>query len=315
MAEQIVYGVDNLLMKVGCVAVEEIGLMYGVPKELTKLQETLSTIKDVILDAEEQQQISELGRSRAIESWVRRLKDVVYDADDLFDDLAAEDLRRKTDVRGRFGRRVPSFPCLKELWLDNTSTELCLQLISVSSSLKSLYISEIDDLISLPEGLRHLTSLKSLIIDNCDSLPQGIQYLTVLESLDIINCREVNLSDDDGLQFQGLRSLRHLYLGWIRKWVSLPKGLQHVSTLETLELNRLYDLATLPNWIASLTSLTKLSLEECPKLTSLPEEMRSLNNLHTLKISYCRNLVKRCKKEAGEDWPRISHIPEIIIRE
>ena len=211
--------------------------------------------------------------------------------------------------------QVPSFPCLKELWLDNTSTELCLQLISVSSSLKSLYISEIDDLISLPEGLRHLTSLKSLIIDNCDSLPQGIQYLTVLESLDIINCREVNLSDDDGLQFQGLRSLRHLYLGWIRKWVSLPKGLQHVSTLETLELNRLYDLATLPNWIASLTSLTKLSLEECPKLTSLPEEMRSLNNLHTLKISYCRNLVKRCKKEAGEDWPRISHIPEIIIRE
>lgn len=108
MAEQIVYGVDNLLMKVGCVAVEEIGLMYGVPKELTKLQETLSTIKDVILDAEEQQQISELGRSRAIESWVRRLKDVVYDADDLFDDLAAEDLRRKTDVRGRFGRRIYS---------------------------------------------------------------------------------------------------------------------------------------------------------------------------------------------------------------
>ena len=34
---------------------------------------------------------------------------VVYDADDLFDDFTIEDLRRKTDVQGRFFGQVSDF--------------------------------------------------------------------------------------------------------------------------------------------------------------------------------------------------------------
>ncbi|RVX02816.1 putative disease resistance protein RGA3 [Vitis vinifera] len=105
MAEQIPFGIaENLLMKLGSAVFHEIGLMYGVGGELRKLKEKLSTVGAVLLDAEEKQE-----SSHAVADWVRRLKDVVYDADDLLDDFATEDLRRKTDDRGRFAAQVSDF--------------------------------------------------------------------------------------------------------------------------------------------------------------------------------------------------------------
>lgn len=105
MAEQIPFGIaENLLTKLGSAVFKEIGLMYAVGGELTKLEEKLSTVRAVLLDAEEQQKSSHL-----VADWVRRLKDVVYDADDLLDDFSTEDLRRKTDDRGRFAAQVSDF--------------------------------------------------------------------------------------------------------------------------------------------------------------------------------------------------------------
>ncbi|WKA02388.1 hypothetical protein VitviT2T_020582 [Vitis vinifera] len=145
-------------------------------------------------------------------------------------------------MRDVAAEQAPSYPYLEDLRLDNTTVELCLHLISVSSSLKSVSIRRINDLISLPEGLQHVSTLQTLTIRGCSSL------------------------------------------------------------------------ATLPDWIGRLTSLSELCIEKCPNLTSLPEEMRSLRHLHTLKINGCPYLYERCQKETGEDWPTISHIPEIIIR-
>ena len=91
MAKQIIFGVfEQLVTKVGSSAFEEIQLMYGVKDDLKKFQETLSTIKAVLLDADEEKQ----KKSHAVEDWIRRLRDIVYDADDLLDDLATMDLRR-----------------------------------------------------------------------------------------------------------------------------------------------------------------------------------------------------------------------------
>ncbi|KAJ9685696.1 hypothetical protein PVL29_017651 [Vitis rotundifolia] len=95
MAEQIPYGIaENLLTKLTSTVFHEIGLMYGVRGELRKLENTLSTVR---------------ATSHAVADWVRRLKDVVYDADDLLDDFVTEDLRRKTDDRGRFAKQVSEF--------------------------------------------------------------------------------------------------------------------------------------------------------------------------------------------------------------
>ena len=105
MAEQIPYGIsENLLTKLTSAVFHEIGLMYGVQSELEKLQNKLSTVRAVLLDAEEQQETSHV-----VADWVRKLKDVVYVADDLLDDFVTEDLRRKTDDRGRFAEQVSDF--------------------------------------------------------------------------------------------------------------------------------------------------------------------------------------------------------------
>ena len=58
-------------MKLGSYIFREIGLMYGVQSELGKLQDKLSMIKAVLVDAEEQQK-----RSHAVAIWVQRLMDV-----------------------------------------------------------------------------------------------------------------------------------------------------------------------------------------------------------------------------------------------
>ena len=100
MAEQIPFSImENILMKLGSSAGQAIGLAVGVRKELAKLQETLSSIRDVLLDAEEQQ-----GKGHAVENWVSKLKEVIYDADDLLDDFAAHDLQQ-----GGIARQVGDF--------------------------------------------------------------------------------------------------------------------------------------------------------------------------------------------------------------
>ncbi|XP_034702971.1 putative disease resistance protein RGA4 isoform X3 [Vitis riparia] len=168
--------------------------------------------------------------------------------------------------------QLPSLPCLEELKLGRVREEILWQIILVSSPLKSLHIWGINDLVSLPDDrLQHLTSLKSLQIEDCGglmSLFQGIQHLSALEELGIDNCMQLNLSDkeddDGGLQFQGLRSLRQLFIGRIPKLASLPKRLRHVTTLETLSIIDCSDFTTLPDWIGSLTSLSKLEIIDCP---------------------------------------------------
>ncbi|XP_030945123.1 putative disease resistance protein RGA1 [Quercus lobata] len=74
------------------------------------------------------------------------------------------------------------------------------------------------------------------------------------------------------------------------------------------------ELESLPEeWFKNLTSLESLKIQLCPNLTSLPEGMSHLTSLQSLSIEGCPQLKQRCEKENGEDWDKISHIPNLDI--
>ncbi|XP_077212089.1 putative disease resistance protein RGA4 [Tasmannia lanceolata] len=71
---------------------EEFGLLSSVNQELKKLSRTLMTIQDVLNDAEERQ-----VKEAAVRNWLRDLKDLAYDADDILDELATKARQREVE--------------------------------------------------------------------------------------------------------------------------------------------------------------------------------------------------------------------------
>ncbi|KAB2608223.1 disease resistance protein RGA1 [Pyrus ussuriensis x Pyrus communis] len=101
---------SRLIGRLGSIASEEICLAWSVKADLQKLGRTMSTIRDVLLDAEEKQ-----AHNKELRSWVRQLKDVFLDAEDLLDEFECEALQRQvvrgshttTKVRRFFSRSNP----------------------------------------------------------------------------------------------------------------------------------------------------------------------------------------------------------------
>ncbi|KAJ6370844.1 hypothetical protein OIU77_001365 [Salix suchowensis] len=182
-------------------------------------------------------------------------------------------------------------------------------------ALKSLSILGCDALESLPEeGFRNMTSLETLYILYCrrlNSLPvNGLCGLSSLSSLLIQGCDNL-ASLTEGVRH--LTALKYLLLDTCPKLNSLPESIQHLTSLQSLRICDCKGLASLPNQISYLTSLSALYIQDCPNLVSLPDGLQRLSNLSRLTIGNCPELAKRCKKEKGEDWPKISHIPHIKI--
>ncbi|KAG8650473.1 putative disease resistance protein RGA4 [Manihot esculenta] len=96
--------VGDIITKLGSRALHEIGLWWGLKGELKKLEATVSSIRNVLLDAEEQQKLN-----RQVKGWLERLEEVVYDADDLVDDFATEALRRRVMTGNRMTKEVSLF--------------------------------------------------------------------------------------------------------------------------------------------------------------------------------------------------------------
>ncbi|KAG4123549.1 hypothetical protein ERO13_D11G333200v2 [Gossypium hirsutum] len=82
MAEAIAFDLAvELIAKLSSFTVSQIGLWWNLKDDLDDLKSTVSTVKAVLLDAEERSVTSQL-----VKDWLEKLKDVLYDADDLLDE-------------------------------------------------------------------------------------------------------------------------------------------------------------------------------------------------------------------------------------
>ncbi|KAM3356733.1 hypothetical protein P3S68_023447 [Capsicum galapagoense] len=90
MAEILFNLAAEILKSLGSLATEEVESIYGLRYELKNLSATVSSIQAVLIDAEDQQ-----GSSNLVRDWIKRLKKVFFEADDLLDDVATEVKHRK----------------------------------------------------------------------------------------------------------------------------------------------------------------------------------------------------------------------------
>lgn len=110
----------------------------------------------------------------------------------------------------------------------------------------------------------------------------------------------------------GLASLEELYISEVPNLISLPEGIHSLTSLCILDISKWPNLTSLPKWMGGLACLETLNISECPNLASLPKGMHGLTSLKTLCIEDCPILIKRCNRETGEDWHKISHIPNLL---
>ncbi|XP_048442125.1 putative disease resistance protein RGA4 isoform X2 [Pyrus x bretschneideri] len=141
--------------------------------------------------------------------------------------------------------------------------------------------------------LDHLPSLKSLTMVGL----QKLEYISENESSSSMSDEMMRISFFPSLEELSISKCPVLK-GWWR--AHTHNSDDSSSSTENLSL-------------PSFACLSQLFISDCRNLTSLPEGICGLPCLNTLHISRCPLLSERCKKETGEDWHKIAHIPHIDI--
>uniref|UniRef100_A0A2N9H3G0 Uncharacterized protein n=1 Tax=Fagus sylvatica TaxID=28930 RepID=A0A2N9H3G0_FAGSY len=211
---------------------------------------------------------------------------------------------------------LPSFPCLSYFLKPLQETMAMTMNMSATSSLPSSSSS------SPP-----LSKLKSLALEgiqDVESLPEELlQNLASLEDLTIWSCPRLKSLPRF---MQHLTSLKKLHIGKCKELDLFSEesddSTQCVTTLQELEISVYHRLITLPKWIGNVTSLQRLDISKCPNLTSLPEGIGNLTSLQRLDISKCPKLTSlpegignltSLQRLDISKCPKLTSLPEEIV--
>ncbi|KAL9448497.1 hypothetical protein AB3S75_015896 [Citrus x aurantiifolia] len=211
--------------------------------------------------------------------------------------------------------------CLR-LWFDvkesggrrkNEHDQLLLEALQPPLNLKELFIGSYGGNTVSPSWMMSLTNLRSLhlhLCENCEQLPP-LGKLPSLEKLYISDMKSVKRV---GNEILGIESDHHDSSSSSSVIIAFPK-------LQSLFIE---DLPELEEWDYGITRmghpfidimprLSSLAIAVCPKLKALPDRIHQTTTLKGLSIWGCDLLEERYRKGEGEDWPKISHIPNIYI--
>ncbi|XP_021867023.1 disease resistance protein RGA2 [Spinacia oleracea] len=86
----------------------ELCSIFGYVSRLEELWHSVTSIKAILLDAEfKHQELSQLTNQEGIvDDWVDKLKDAVYDADDLFDEFTTIAQQLKGMPGGKISKKI-----------------------------------------------------------------------------------------------------------------------------------------------------------------------------------------------------------------
>ncbi|XP_021768171.1 putative disease resistance protein RGA1 [Chenopodium quinoa] len=162
---------------------------------------------------------------------------------------------------------------------------------------------------------KYAFSIRSLRFNSCRNLKSlsggGIEHLTNLACLNIWKCPNLELEEDEGFPWKDLHALSVLELESLPQLIDLPKGIQYLTSLQSLSIQDCEDMKTHPEWPHCPKSLRTLSINYCPELKSLPEAI--LPSLTRLRISLSNGLKERYDELNGTDFSKISHIPDLSL--
>ncbi|KAK8985367.1 hypothetical protein V6N11_068628 [Hibiscus sabdariffa] len=226
--------------------------------QLKEWKTLLPDIKSVLNHAEEKQ-----IKDEGVKSWLEDLQDLAYDADDILDEFAHEELRlrlQKTQAQASTSK-VSKFPNLRKL-----SIRQCPQLLG-----------------TLPT---HLQSLQRLEIDECRRLVVSISSFPSLRELSVKGCEEL-VDECSSSAVEEVSSLLSVSLSSISKF-SIPAERIILRFPNSTDFG-INDSNMLPQVLHAFTFLTKMKLEKCAGLISFAAS-NFPTALKDLRISDCDNL-------------------------
>ncbi|KAK3431717.1 hypothetical protein EUGRSUZ_E03696 [Eucalyptus grandis] len=240
MAESFLFSVaQGVLGKIASPAFKEAVAIYSIEDQIRELKKTLDAITAVLLDAEEQR-----AENRGLQLWLGRLRDVLYHAEDVLDELECEALRKRVINRyGGIKKKVHRFFSLSNPVILRAKISLkikeigeTLSKISIEKNQFHLNVRSVDD------GVAQMRSREMTysFINKLDVVGRDIDKQKIIEILMRPNHKNLSVVPIVGVGGMGKTALAKLVYNddrvkpqfELRLWVCVPENFDLKKTIE-----------------------------------------------------------------------------------
>ncbi|KAH9717494.1 hypothetical protein KPL71_021835 [Citrus sinensis] len=207
-----------------------------------------------------------------------------------------------------------------ELWFDNVgmpneneeNDEAITKVLQLPPNLEYLGILHYRGRsLIFPNWIESFNKLKKLLFIDCKKC-ESMPPLGQLPSLEVLTIWYMDSVERVGDEFLGIENscLHGISSSSSSSLATAFPKLKHLTIKGSKKWDEWYfakeDITIMPQ-------LNSLDISLCNNLKSLPDQILQSKTLENLTIEKCPILEVRFKKDTGEEWPKISHIPSIRI--
>lgn len=208
-----------------------------------------------------------------------------------------------------------------ELWFDNVgmtdeneeNDEAITKVLRLPPNLEYLGILHYrGKSLIFPNWIDSFNKLKKLLFIDCKKC-ESMPPLGQLPSLEVLTIWYMESVERVGDEFLGIEN------GRLHGTSSSSSSSSSVTAFPQLKLLTIKGWNKWEEWyfvkedIIIMPQLNSLDISLCNNLKSLPDQILRSKTLESLTIERCPILEERFGKDKGEDWSKISHIPNIRI--